>query len=105
MCANYIYGHRIHNCFSSIIPFIDANCCGKKKMLPFILGLLITVFFFSYFITQTYKNTAMQIGTIISTFVILIIFGNNHLEESWLLTITYLTLLYGSFYQFGLFSI
>tara|TARA_B110000008_G_scaffold105266_1_gene108180 strand:+ start:216 stop:515 length:300 start_codon:yes stop_codon:yes gene_type:complete len=78
---------------------------GKKKMLPFILGLLITVFFFSYFITQTYKNTAMQIGTIISTFVILIIFGNNHLEESWLLTITYLTLLYGSFYQFGLFSI
>jgi len=78
---------------------------GKKKMLPFILALLITFFFFRYFITQTYKNTAMQIATIISTFVILIIFGNNHLEESWLLTITYLTLLYGSFYQFGLFSI
>jgi uncharacterized membrane protein len=78
---------------------------GKKKLIPFIIALFITFFFFRFFITLGYKNTAMQIAAIISTFVILIIFGSLPIEESWLITIFYLTMLYGMFYYYGLFSI
>lgn len=78
---------------------------AKKKLIPFIIALFITFFFFRYFITLTYKNTPMQIGTIISTFMILIIFGSFPIEESWLIAIFYFTLLYGAFYYFDLFSI
>lgn len=78
---------------------------AKKKLIPFIIALLITFLFFRYFITQTYKNTAMQVATIISTFIILIIFGSLPIEESWLITIFYLTMLYGTFSFFDLFSI
>jgi hypothetical protein len=78
---------------------------GKKKLIPFIIALLITFLFFRYFITQTYKNTAMQVAAIMSTFIILIIFGSLPIEESWLITIFYLTMLYGAFSFFDLFSI
>jgi hypothetical protein len=76
---------------------------GKKKLIPFIIALLITFFCIRYIVTLNYKNTALQVTSIISMLIIVIVFGSLPIEESWLITLFYLTMVYGIFSYYELF--